>query len=621
MDQRVGDHHHPALVQDRGHPEGAMGGVGIEDVVDLLHHMGRFPGRPGHHRVAMAMGQHQRREHVAVPRRQPVHVRGVEALPLQALVEERLVGLEMLGVGGVDHLQLAHRIGHAGGFQLGLHVRFAAHHDRLAEAVALIGHRGAQRADVVTLGEDHRRLGLPGARVQPLQHRGGRVHPRLQAQLVAFHVDDRPPRHPGRHADLRHRRRDPPDQPRIERGRDDVVAAEFQLPAIGDLDLVGHVLARQLGQRPGAGDLHLVVDRARVDVQRAAEQVGKAQHVVDLVRIVRPAGGDDGVQPHVMGFLGGDLGVRVGHGEDHRVVGHRGDHLAGQRALDRDAQEDIGADHRLLQGPEVGLGGMGRLPLVHAIGAALIDHALGVADDALRRVGAHRLDQFQTGDPRRTGAVQHNAAILDLLPRQQQRVHQPGGADHGGAVLVVVEDGDVHLFLQALLDDEAFRRLDVLKVDAAEAGLHQLHRAAEFVGVLGVDLDVDRVHVGEALEQHRLAFHHRLRRQGAQIAQPQHRGAVRDHRDGVALGGVVIGALRVLGDRLAGHGDPGGIGQAQVALGRHRHRRLNLELPRCRQQVEGQRLFPRDLVACHSCLPAARVAALIREAVRRLNAR
>jgi hypothetical protein len=49
-----------------------------------------------------------------------------------------------------------------------------------------------------------------------------------------------------------------------------------------------------------------------------------------------------------------------------------------------------------------------------------------------------------------------------------QRVDQ-AGRDDRGAVLVVMEHRDVHDLAQALLDDEAIGRLDVLEVDAAEA--------------------------------------------------------------------------------------------------------------------------------------------------------
>ncbi len=60
---------------------------------------------------------------------------------------------------------------------------------------------------------------------------------------------------------------------------------------------------------------------------------------------------------------------------------------------------------------------------------------------------------------------------------QMQRVDQAGGGDDRGAVLVVVEDRDVHQLAQALLDDEAFRRLDVLEIDAAEGRAEIAHRS------------------------------------------------------------------------------------------------------------------------------------------------
>ena len=54
-----------------------------------------------------------------------------------------------------------------------------------------------------------------------------------------------------------------------------VIAAEGQLRAIGHGDLVGHLLAGQFRESTGAGQLHLVVDRAGVDIERAAEEIGE----------------------------------------------------------------------------------------------------------------------------------------------------------------------------------------------------------------------------------------------------------------------------------------------------------------------------------------------------------
>ena len=129
---------------------------------------------------------------------------------------------------------------------------------------------------------------------------------------------------PDIHRRLGDRGRDDLHQPRIERRRDDVIGAEaVRLAAIGRGDLLGHLLAGELGERVGGGDLHLLVDRRRAHVERAAEDEGEAEDVVDLVRIVRAAGGDDRVGPRRLGVGRGDLRIGIGHGEDDRLRRHR----------------------------------------------------------------------------------------------------------------------------------------------------------------------------------------------------------------------------------------------------------------------------------------------------------
>ena len=93
-------------------------------------------------------------------------------------------------------------------------------------------------------------------------------------------------------------------------------------------------------------------------------------------------------------------------------------------------------------------------------------------------------------------------------------------------MLVIVHDRNIHPLTKSRLDDKAFGRLDVFKVDAAKARLHQRDRFDKGLRVFGRKLDVDGINVSETLEQHRLAFHHRLGRQRAKIAQTKDCGAV-----------------------------------------------------------------------------------------------
>ena len=212
---------------------------------------------------------------------------------------------------------------------------------------------------------------------------------------------------------------------------------------------------------------------------------------------------------------------------------------------------------------------MRRFPLVE-VGTALVDHALAVAHDDIVAAHTHRLDELGAGDRRGTSAVHHHLDVGELALGQKTGVDQARGGDDRGPVLVVVEYRDVHPLAQGLLDDEAVRSRDILEVDPAEARLEQFDAVDEALRVLGFHLDVDRIDVGEALEKHGLAFHHRLGRQRAEVPEAEDRGAVGDDGDEVALGGIVVGTARVVGDSAHRYRDTGRISQSEVALRRHR---------------------------------------------------
>ena len=270
-----------------------------------------------------------------------------------------------------------------------------------------------------------------------------------------------------------------------------------------------------------------------------------------------------------MGLFGGDFRVGVGHGKDHRVVGHGGDHLGRHGALDRHAQKHISAHHRLFQRAVIGTRGVSGFPLVHALGAALIDHAFGVAHDAVVMPRAHGFQKLEASNARSPCTVQNNLTVLNLLARHFQRIDQACRTDHCGAVLVIMEHGNVHDLFQPLFDDETFGGLDVFKVDAAEGWPHQRDGLDDLIRVFGIKFDVDGVDVGEALEQHRLALHHRLGRQRPKVAHAQNGRAVRDDGNHVAFDRIVIGGGRIVGDGLHRNGNAGGIGERQITLRGH----------------------------------------------------
>ena len=429
----------------------------------------------------------------------------------------------------------------------------------------------------------------------PLHRAGDRVATGGQLRLVGGEIDDRPPRHSRGHRRFGHRDRHDMNEARIERDRNDVVAAEARpRAAIGGRHLVGNVLAREIGERVRGRDLHLHVDRLGAHVERAAEDIGKSEDVVDLVGIVGAPGGDDHVVARLLRVFRRDFRVGVRHRENDRIGRHGLDHVRRQRPLGRKTEEDIRPGHRFRERPQGRLDRVGGFPLIHAFLPAAIDDALGVAQDDVRGLEPDRLDQVETGDAGGSGAVADEARGLDVASGQMDGVDHPRGGDDRGAVLVVVKDGNVHHLAQALLDVEALRRLDVLEIDPAERRPKVFHRVDEFVRILRPDFEVDRIDVGKALEQHRLAFHHRLGRQRSEVAEAQNRRAVGDDRDHVAAHGVVVNGRRIGGDRLDRDRDARRIGERQVALGRHRLGRHDLELARAPSRVELERLLIGD---------------------------
>jgi hypothetical protein len=218
------------------------------------------------------------------------------------------------------------------------------------------------------------------------------------------------------------------------------------------------------------------------------------------------------------------------------------------------------------------------------------------------RADAQLQQHVEAGDPRRPAAGGDDLDPVEPLARHMQRIGGRSADDDGGAVLVVVEDGDVHALAAQLFDDEAVGGLDVFQVDGAEGGFQRADDLGQLHGVGFVQLDVETVDIGEFLEEDGLAFHHRLGRQRADIAKAQHGGAVGDHGHKVAARGVAAGGGGVGLDLEAGFGHAGGIGAAQVAAIGQGLGRADLQLSGLGEFVVIQRRLPRVVLRASSML-------------------
>ena len=389
----------------------------------------------------------------------------------------------------------------------------------------------------------------------------------LQLARVAFQVGQGPGGHAVVHGGLRHGGRNTHDQARVEGLGDEVVGTEGHVvQAVGGRHDVVLFFAGQLADRHDGGLFHAARDGGRPHVQRPAEDVREAQHVVDLVGEVGPPGGDHGVGPRRQRVGRQDLRIGVGQRQHQRTFGHLLDHVGLEHPAGRQPQEHVGAADDVVKRARVGLLREAGLLFVHQDRAAFVDHALDVGHPDVLQRQTHVHHQFQAAQGRRAGAGHHDLDLGDVLADDFQAVDEGRGHRDGGAVLVVVEDGDVHALAQLLFDVEAFRRLDVFQVDAAEGRFQARDDVDQLVGILFVDLDVEDVQAGEFLEQHGLAFHHGLGGQRADVTQAEDGRAVGDDADQVAAPRIPEGVVAVGDDFLARGGDPGGIGQGEVPL-------------------------------------------------------
>ena len=223
----------------------------------------------------------------------------------------------------------------------------------------------------------------------------------------------------------------------------------------------------------------------------------------------------------------------------------------------------------------------GELSLVGVeVPPAGMQHPPGINHQQPLWIKAQPDQEVTGGHPRRPGAQDHHLHVLKTPPAQLGGVDETRPGNDGGAVLIIVKDRDVEPVSQHLFYIEAVRCTDVLQVDPPHRRRQQFAEPDDVVGVLGVDLQVIDVDVGEPLEENALSLHDRLGGKAPDVAQSQHGRAVGDHRHQVAPVGVLEDIPRILVNRQAGLGHPGGVSQTQVGLSQGRLGGAHLQLPR-----------------------------------------
>ena len=245
----------------------------------------------------------------------------------------------------------------------------------------------------------------------------------------------------------------------------------------------------------------MVVDILGPHVEGAPENPRECQYVVDLVGEVAASRGDHR-RTAGLGLIREDLRGGVGAGENHRVLGHGSYHIPGHGAGGGYPNEHIRALHGIRKAAlaHIQIGTLGHLLFkgVHPLDAACVDGSLPVAQgDVLKPI---RKQQSGNGNAGRPRPIDDDADRSFGLAHHLQGVDQARQGDDGGAVLVVMKDGDVAFFLELALDLKAAGGCDVLQVYPAKGTGNQVNGVDDLVHILAFDAHGEGVHIPKGLK-------------------------------------------------------------------------------------------------------------------------
>ncbi len=196
----------------------------------------------------------------------------------------------------------------------------------------------------------------------------------------------------------------------------------------------------------------------------------------------------------------------------------------------------------------------------------MVNQTLDVGNPYIGRRRTEHDEQIKAGERRGTSTRGHDFDFGEILADQMQAIEYGSTDDDRRAMLIIMEYGDLHPLAQFAFDVEAFRRFDIFEVDAAESRLKGSDGVDQFVWITFVDFDVEDVDVGEFLEQHALAFHHRLGSERANGSQAEDGRTVGDDADQIGAGGQRTGLARIGNDFLAGKSNTGRVRHRQIVL-------------------------------------------------------
>jgi hypothetical protein len=168
------------------------------------------------------------------------------------------------------------------------------------------------------------------------------AHQLPQFVFIRFPVFYGLPGHTRFHGRLRHGHRNFGNQALVHRFGNEIRASERQsVQVVGCIDDIGYWFLGQVGDGQGGCHLHFFVDGGGSDIQRAPENIGKANDIVDLVGVVGAAGSHQNIGSGCHGLFIGNFRSGVGQGKHNGIGSHAAYHVLAEHVALGKTKENI----------------------------------------------------------------------------------------------------------------------------------------------------------------------------------------------------------------------------------------------------------------------------------------
>ena len=167
-----------------------------------------------------------------------------------------------------------------------------------------------------------------------------------------------------------------------------------------------------------------VIDILCPHIQRAAENAGETENIVDLIGIIASSGTGEfssGGDRHI----GENFRSGVRHGKDDGIAVHGSDHIGGNAVGSGKSEENICTFDRFGESAEGGVFGE-HLLLFTQIGTTGVKHTIDVAEDHIFQLCSGGEIKFTARQSGGTGTVDYEAALLDFFTDRLETIQNGG---------------------------------------------------------------------------------------------------------------------------------------------------------------------------------------------------